>query len=164
MGMTPFSQFYRAAGLFAIATAMTAAAPMPGARWTPAWGSSQMRIDGANADKLAKIGPATIRQIVHLTAGGKTLRLRLSNIAGTTPLKIGAATIGLATPGRSDVSAILPIRFDGATDVIVPPGPNSTPTPSRCRSRRGAMWRSASISPKPSPPRPAIRVHGPRPS
>ncbi len=94
--MTPFSQFYRAAGLIAIATAMTAAAPMQGARWTPAWGSSQMRIDGPNADKLAKAGPATIRQIVHLTASGKTLRLRLSNVAGTTPLKIGAATIGLA--------------------------------------------------------------------
>ncbi len=57
-----------------------------------------MRIDGPNADKLAKAGPATIRQIVHLTASGKTLRLRLSNIAGATPLKIGAATIGLATP------------------------------------------------------------------
>ncbi|WP_257575581.1 SGNH/GDSL hydrolase family protein [Sphingomonas sanguinis] len=120
--MTPFSQFYRAAGLIAIATAMTAAAPMQGKRWTPAWGSSQMRIDGPNADKLAKAGPATIRQIVHLTASGKTLRLRLSNIAGATPLKIGAATIGLATPGRSDVSTILPVRFDGATDMIVPPG------------------------------------------
>ena len=103
--MTPFSQFYRAAGLIAIATAMTAAAPMQSARWTPAWGSSQMRIDGPNADKLAKAGPATIRQIVHLTASGKTLRLRLSNVAGTTPLKIGAATIGLGTPGRSSPGA-----------------------------------------------------------
>jgi len=122
MAMTPFSQFYRAAGLIALSVAMTAAAPLGDIRWIPAWGSSQMRIDGPNADKLAKAGPATIRQIVHLTAGGRTLRLRLSNVAGTTPLKIGAASIGLATPGRSEVPAILPVRFDGATEVIVPPG------------------------------------------
>ncbi|WP_322963629.1 SGNH/GDSL hydrolase family protein [Sphingomonas fuzhouensis] len=120
--MTPFSQMHRAAGLIALTLAMTAAAPMQGARWTPAWGSSQMRIEGANAEKLTKAGPATIRQIVHLTASGKTLRLRLSNVAGTTPLTIGAASIGLATPGRSDVSRLVPVRFDGAADVIVPPG------------------------------------------
>ena len=73
-------------------------------RWTPAWGSSQVRVEGANADRVAKAGPVTIRQIVRLTASGRVLRLRLSNVAGTTPLHIGAASIGLAAPGRSDVA------------------------------------------------------------
>ena len=66
-----------------LAVALPGGATAHDARWTPAWGSSQMRIDGPNADKLAKAGPATIRQTVHLTAGGRVLRLRLSNIAGT---------------------------------------------------------------------------------
>ena len=91
-------------------------------RWTPAWGSSQVRIEGANADRVAKAGPVTIRQIVHLTASGRVLRLRLSNVAGTTPLHIGAASIGLAAPGRSDVATPLAVTFDGAGEVVVPPG------------------------------------------
>lgn len=110
------------AAVAALAMTMAGGAVARDARWTPAWGSSQMRIDGANADKLAKAGPATIRQTVHLTAGGRTLRLRLSNIAGTTPLRIGAATIGLGAPGRSEVVAPLPVRFDGASAVLIPPG------------------------------------------
>lgn len=111
---------FTAAAALMIAVGGGAAAQGP--RWTPAWGSSQMRIDGANAERVAKVGPATIRQIVHLTAGGRTLRLRLSNIAGTTPLRIGAATIGLGAPGRSTVTAPLPVRFAGAVDAIIPPG------------------------------------------
>ena len=92
------------------------------ARWTPAWGSSQVRVEGANADRVAKAGPVTIRQIVRLTASGRVLRLRLSNVAGTTPLHIGAASIGLTAPGRSDVATPLAVTFDGAGEVVVPPG------------------------------------------
>ncbi len=120
--MTSLGKIQRVTGLIALTLAMTAAAPVRPLRWTPAWGASQMRIDGANADKLTKAGPATIRQIVHLTATGRTIRLRLSNVAGTTPLWIGAASIGLATPGRPDVAAPLPVRFDGSGEVVVPPG------------------------------------------
>ncbi|WP_440979843.1 SGNH/GDSL hydrolase family protein [Sphingomonas pseudosanguinis] len=105
-----------------LALALPGGATARDARWTPAWGSSQMRIDGPNADKLAKAGPATIRQTVHLTAGGRVLRLRLSNIAGTAPLRIGAATIGAGTPGRSEVAQILPVRFGGLSSVLIPPG------------------------------------------
>ena len=92
------------------------------ARWTPAWGSSQVRIEGDNADKLTKAGPATIRQTVRLTATGKILRLRVSNVAGTTPLHIGAASIGTATPGQSAVATPRIVTFDGAGEVTIPPG------------------------------------------
>lgn len=113
---------HRLTGLLALPLLVAAPALAREVRWTPAWGSAQMRVDGANADKLAKTGPATIRQFVHLTATGQVLRLRLSNLTGTTPLHIGAASIGLATPGRPDVAVPLPVRFDGRADVILPPG------------------------------------------
>ena len=109
-------------GLLALPLLMAAPAFAREVRWTPAWGSTQMRVDGANADKLAKAGPATIRQFVRLTAAGKVLRLRLSNLTGTTSLRIGAASVGLATPGRSDVAVPVPVRFDGRADIILPPG------------------------------------------
>lgn len=126
MDMTKARAFHRATGrltgLIALGLTFAAAAPAREVRWTPAWGASQMRLDGPNAEKVAKAGPATIRQIVHLTADGKTIRLRLSNITGQSPLKIGAATIGMAQPGQSNVTAPQSILFDGARDVIVPPG------------------------------------------
>lgn len=103
---------------------VTLAAPVHAreVRWTPAWGSSQMRVEGAQAEKLARSAPATIRQFVRLTATGHSLRLRVSNLTGTTPLRIGAASVGLATPGQPDVAAPVAVRFDGVGDVIVPPG------------------------------------------
>lgn len=112
----------RATGLMALSMLAAVPALAQVGRWTPAWGASQMRVDGANADKLAKAGPATIRQFVRLTATGKTVRLRVSNLAGTTPLRIGAASIGLATTGQSSVAAPVPVRFDGMAEVVVPPG------------------------------------------
>ncbi|KTW15972.1 GDSL family lipase [Sphingomonas sanguinis] len=113
---------HRLTGLLALPLLIAAPALAREVRWTPAWGSAQMRVEGVPADKLAKAGPATIRQFVHLTATGQVLRLRLSNLTGTTPLHIGAASIGLATPGRPDVAVPLPVRFDGRADVILPPG------------------------------------------
>ncbi|WP_343525890.1 SGNH/GDSL hydrolase family protein [Sphingomonas sp.] len=92
------------------------------ARWTPAWGSSQVRIEGANAERITKAGPLTIRQTVRLTATGKVVRLRVSNVAGTTPLHIGAASIGAAMPGQDMVASPRVVTFDGAGEVTVPPG------------------------------------------
>ena len=43
----------------------------------------------------------TIRQIVHLSAGGTRLRLRISNEYGTKALNVGAATLGIAAADGS---------------------------------------------------------------
>ncbi len=112
----------RLTGMIALGLSLAAAAPSREARWTPAWGASQMRLDGPNAEKVAKAGAATIRQIVHLTADGATIRLRLSNLTGQTPLNIGAVTIGMAQPGISAVTALQPVLFAGERDAVVPPG------------------------------------------
>lgn len=91
-------------------------------RWTPGWASSQMRVEGAHAQTLAKTGPATIRQIIRLTASGRSLRLRLSNLAGTTPLRIGAASLGRATPGRASITDLRTVTFGGQTTITIAPG------------------------------------------
>ena len=77
------------AAIVTVALAGTANAQAMGR--VPAWGAAQMRADGADADRIAAAGPATIRQIAHLSAGGRGLCVRLSNVAGDAPLRIGAA-------------------------------------------------------------------------
>ena len=91
-------------------------------RWVPAWGSAQMVAAQAEADKLAALGPVTVRQIVHLSGGGTTVRLRLSNVAGTAPLMIGAAALGKGAPASTAVTGNTPLTFAGARTVTIPAG------------------------------------------
>ena len=112
----------RAALAVALAALATDAMAEEG-RWIPAWGAAQMRADGKDADAIAATGAATIRQIVHLSAGGTGLRVRLSNVAGDRPLRIGAAQVALAAgPGQSGVTQGHVLTFAGAATTVVPAG------------------------------------------
>ena len=65
----------------------------------------------------------TLRQIVHASIGGATVRVVLGNQFGTAPLAIGAASIAL----REQDSAIQPasarvLTFSGRPSFTIPPG------------------------------------------
>ncbi|MEV5884876.1 hypothetical protein AB0L74_19455 [Streptomyces sp. NPDC052020] len=67
--------------------------------WTEAWGTAMQQPVEGNADwglNWSRQGFAdqSIRQVVRVATGGSTLRIRLSNSYGTTPLRITAATVG----------------------------------------------------------------------
>ena len=73
--------------------------------------------------KEATAANQTLRLIVHSTAGGSLVRVRLSNIFGKRPLVIGAAYVGL----RLYDSALVPgsnrrLTFDKHPTVVIPPG------------------------------------------
>ena len=68
---------------------------------------------------------ATLRQIVHLSLGGRTLRVHLSNAFGTMPLHLTA--VHIARPGSPSSPAIDPgtdkaLTFHGGADVTIPAG------------------------------------------
>ncbi len=118
-----------------ILAAMTSAAP---ARWVPGWGAAQMAVSGADADRLAAMGSVTIRQIVQLSAGGRALRVRLSNVAGDQPLTIGAAWLATgAVPGRAAVTEGRALTFAGATTVTIPAGAEVYADPLPAATRAG---------------------------
>ena len=50
----------------------------------------------------------TVREVVHLTAGGSQVRVRLTNRYGASDLIIGAATVA----GRTQGSSVAPGRFN----------------------------------------------------
>ncbi|HEY3825391.1 MAG TPA: SGNH/GDSL hydrolase family protein [Bryobacteraceae bacterium] len=65
----------------------------------------------------------TVREIVRTSIGGRRARVQLSNVFGTTPLKIGAAHVAL----RDKESAILggsdhALTFSGNASFTIPPG------------------------------------------
>jgi len=60
----------------------------------------------------------TIRMIVHVSAGGKQVRVRFSNVFGDTPLVIGSAHIARRTSG-ADVESDRVLTFAGKKTVRV---------------------------------------------
>jgi len=67
----------------------------------------------------------TLRQVVHASLGGTQVRVRVSNIFGTQPLVLDAASVALsAGPGRADVDSgsLRALRFDGRAGVTIPAG------------------------------------------
>ena len=65
----------------------------------------------------------TVRQIIHTSIGGRTVRVRLSNEFGAGPLKIGAAHVALQAAGASIVSGSdRALSFSGQASITIPAG------------------------------------------
>ncbi len=102
-------------------------AQMSGAQgnWVGSWAASQQIPEPANSLAPDDLRDATLRQIVHLSIGGPTLRVHLSNAFGTEPLHFAA--VHIAKPLSAASSRINPatdkaLTFSGNPDVIVPAG------------------------------------------
>jgi lysophospholipase L1-like esterase len=103
----------------------TDARPSAGEHWVASWGSAQLVPEGQNELPAAQWQDASLRQIVRASLGGRTLRVKLSNVFGTAPLTIDAGSVALAlAPGRADVDAtsLRLLRFGGAGSVTIPAG------------------------------------------
>jgi lysophospholipase L1-like esterase len=65
----------------------------------------------------------SLRQIVHVSVGGSSPRVHLSNLFGTSPLALGGVHVALAGAGSSIVAGTdSELRFGGQTAVTIPPG------------------------------------------
>jgi lysophospholipase L1-like esterase len=119
-------------------------------RWVPAWGSAQMLATAADAERIAALGPVTIRQIVHLSAGGTTVRVRLSNVMGDTPLRIGAARLARGVPGQPQVTGNSALAFAGATAITIPAGAEVYSDPLPLATQAGDDLAISLFLPKPA--------------
>jgi len=105
-----------AAGGSALAAA-DGAAP---ARWIATWAAAPQ---AAFPGPLARYDDRTLRLVVHASAGGPRVRVRLSNLYGPAPLRIAAAHVALRDHG-ADIAAASDrtLSFDGEADVVLAPG------------------------------------------
>jgi lysophospholipase L1-like esterase len=103
-----------------LAAASSGAQSMPHPQWVGTWAASPMQADGIN---LRLFSSVTMREIVHISAGGEQIRLRFTNEFGLDPLTIADAHVALSAGG----SSIQPgtdhaVTFGGAASVNIPPG------------------------------------------
>jgi lysophospholipase L1-like esterase len=109
-----------AAGLAVPEMAAAASAP---SRWTGTWAAVPTTIPpGAPAVLDAQ----TVRHVVHCSAGGDEVRIRLTNEFGEAPLRVGAVHVALRA-GTGASTDTVPgsdrrVTFSGRPDVTVPAG------------------------------------------
>jgi lysophospholipase L1-like esterase len=109
-----------AAAAFLLLGALAAAQPAP---WVASWSSAQQAPEPENALAPELLQDATLRQVVRLSIGGSSLRLRLSNVFGTVPLHLlGVHVARPAGAGEIDPAGERALTFSGRPEVIIPAG------------------------------------------
>jgi lysophospholipase L1-like esterase len=112
----------RVSALFLLGFSLTAA-PL---HWVATWGASPApQLPNESEMRAAKLvfENQTLREIVHVSIGSDTVRLRLSNAYGKHPVEIGAVHIALRADGPQIVAGSdRPVTFSGRPAVMLPPG------------------------------------------
>ncbi|HWI83303.1 SGNH/GDSL hydrolase family protein [Ramlibacter sp.] len=80
-------------------------------------------VPGAAPQVAPTFNNQTVRQVLRLSLGGDTLRIKLSNLFGKAPLTFSGVRVARSTGGSSiDVSSDFAVTFNGQTAVTVPVG------------------------------------------
>ena len=105
----------------ALPAGLAHAAVPAGEPWCATWGTAPAGPPPASG--TMSFSNQTLRLIVHASIGGSRVRVRLSNEMGTTPLRIGAAHVGLRSSGANLVSGSgRDLRFGSKSGAVIPPG------------------------------------------
>lgn len=94
-------------------------------KWVATWAQAMTADSGSASQDF------TLRQAVLTSTGGGTVRIRLSNYFGSTPLRIASAHIALSAADTQDHTRITKtsdrtLRFHGRASVTIPPGQLAT--------------------------------------
>ena len=125
--MKPVQKKTQALAIFLAVLVLAAAAhaqsASKGRAWVGTWAASQQTPEPRNT--LDDMRDLTLRQVFHLSVGGSTLRVHLSNVFGTQPLRFTAVHIAKPvsiSSAQIDPASDRALRFSGSPDVIVPAG------------------------------------------
>ncbi len=121
--------------VFATTSHPAAAARSAGYGWVTSWSASPQP---AGRETLAAAGfdDQTIREIIFTSVGGDPIRLRLTNVYGIAPLRVGRVTVAIAGPGATvQPGTIHPVTFGGSASFLVLAGTQILSDPVAMRVR-----------------------------
>ncbi|MER5634927.1 SGNH/GDSL hydrolase family protein [Streptomyces nitrosporeus] len=119
------------AAVGALALALTllprpAAAHGSGGGWATVWGASQVagsEIPGNTCPAGSGLADQTVRNVLFVSAGGNSVRVRLANTFGSRPVSVDHVTVALQRSGAAAVSGSLrTLTFDGRHRTTLPAG------------------------------------------
>src|SRR3954447_22028912 len=94
-----------------------------GGRWVATWATSPQVLGplGTGVPGAAGLEKQTVRDIVHVSAGGRAVRLRLTNRLGDAPVTFDAVRVGIRAAGAGLVpGSDRKVTFAGRAHVTVP--------------------------------------------
>ena len=99
----------------------TSVATPTGQSWTGAWGNPN---EGAYNYQGGNFSNQTIRIALKPSISGSTIRFKLDNSLGNTPLDIGAATVALdsGSPSSVPTGSFGTLKFGGSATTVIPAG------------------------------------------
>ena len=109
--------------LAACATPSSARRSTAQPHWVGTWATSQQIVEPANMPPAPGLSSSTLRQVVHVSLGGRRVRVRFSNVFGDAPLTLVAATIAPSLgESRIDTAAQHALAFGGYGSVVIDAG------------------------------------------
>jgi lysophospholipase L1-like esterase len=112
--------------LASLCVCASTAAESPNHEWVATWQGSPtpggtFYSPGCPSD--VGLSSQTVRNVVHVSAGGDWVRVRLSNNAGIIPLAVGSASIARSAGGAATAPGTLrPLRFGGESSILIAAG------------------------------------------
>lgn len=111
-----------------------------GAHWVNTWTAMPQLTEPGNMPPAPftqsglVFAHTTLRQTVHVSVGGRYMRLRLSNAFGGTDLPVTAVSVARPADGKAGVSAVVPgttrpVTFDGKPGIDIPKGAQAVTDP-----------------------------------
>lgn len=92
--------------------------------WVATWAdaaSPQLPTPSERAKAHLELENQTIREIVHTSIGGSSIRIRLSNAFGTEPVQIGAVHAAICGEGSKIIAGSdRPVTFSGKSSFTIP--------------------------------------------
>jgi hypothetical protein len=105
------------------AFAQTGSAPMPELRgqWVGTWATAPFAGDPWH--EIPTLVGSTLREIVHTSIAGQSLRVHFTNEFGTEPLRIEAASVAISAGEPAIQPGTLhAVTFSGQSTIVIPPG------------------------------------------
>jgi lysophospholipase L1-like esterase len=111
-----------------VLAATPALAAPPATHWVGTWATADIdhpnRLPASPAadSQLFAASPTTVREIVHLSIGGPSIRIELSNDFGTESLTITTTTVALAGDKGGLTGPATTVTFNGRPSIDIPAG------------------------------------------
>ncbi|XVQ15200.1 SGNH/GDSL hydrolase family protein [Spirillospora sp. CA-255316] len=94
--------------------------------WKGTWATAAQRPDAGPFEpnwSVDGFADQSVRQVIRVSTGGSSLRIRLSNVYGTKPLHLAGATIAKASDGASvRPGTVRPLTFRKSPATVIPAG------------------------------------------
>jgi lysophospholipase L1-like esterase len=117
-------------GSFSYSCAEPADMPGTASKWLGTWSTAPQLVEPGNNPPAPGLSNNTLRQIIRVSLGGDTLRMRFSNEFSTSPVTFVSVHMAISTgSGTIDTTTDRAISFNGNPGFTIAPGSAMTSDP-----------------------------------